>query len=202
MKPLRRIADLFFRPFVGAAPPVEIKSRPRVIFRATHEFFSRVRRDLMRPHTFAHERVGFITVRAARANKNLVLVAENYYPVDDADYVRDASVGAMIGPEALRKALEMALLQRVGVFHVHMHGLSQRLWFSGIDLREQRKFIPDFFTVCEQMPHGAIVLNAKCAAGRVWLSPDEVEHIDEFNEVGPRMIVTRAHADGSADFYA
>jgi hypothetical protein len=131
-----------------------------------------------------------------------VLLAENYYPVSDEDYLRDPSVGAMIGQEAFRKALELALLKGVGVFHVHMHGLSNRLWFSSIDLREQAKFVPDFFTVCPQMPHGAIVLDTRTAAGRVWLGPNRVMNIDTFDEVGPRTILTRAATDGSTDFYA
>lgn len=108
----------------------------------------------------------------------------------------------MIGQEALRKALELALLKGVGVFHVHMHALSRRLWFSGTDLREQHKFVPDFFTVCPQMPHGAIVLNSRAAAGRVWRGADKVTYIDEFDVVGARTVVTRARTDGSTDFYA
>jgi hypothetical protein len=77
----------------------------------------------------------------------------------------------------------------------------RRLWFSGIDLREQAKFAPDFFKVCPQMPHGAIVLNAKAATGRVWVGPAQVSSIDEFNIVGARVTVTSAARDGSTDFY-
>jgi hypothetical protein len=175
---------------------------PRVTFRATSAFLSGVRGELMRPHAFAYERVGFITVRAAQGADGLILLADNYYPVADEDYLPDPTVGAMIGQEALRKALELALLKGVGVFHVHMHEISHRLWFSATDLREQLKFIPDFFTVCPQMPHGAIVLNSKTAAGRVWLGPSHVTNISAFDAVGPRMIISRAAADGSTDFYA
>ncbi|WLB57450.1 hypothetical protein [Bradyrhizobium japonicum] len=132
----------------------------------------------------------------------MVLLAENYYPVADYEYVRDDTVGAMIGQEALRKALELALLQRVGVFHVHMHFPSARLWFSPTDLREQAKFVPDFFKVCPQMPHGAVVLNNKAIAGRVWTAPTQVKNIEEFNIVGTRSTVRRAASDGSTDFFA
>lgn len=170
-------------------------------FRATGAFLSRVRDDLERPHAFAYERVGFIAARAAGGAEGLVLIAEGYFPVADQDYLRDPNIGALIGPEALRKALELALLKGVGVFHVHMHGLSPRLWFSAVDLSEQAKFVPDFFTVCPQMPHGAIVLNAKTAAGRVWLAADHVVKIDEFESVGPRTIINHAADDGSTGFY-
>lgn len=175
-----------------------------VLFRATTDFMARVRSDLARKHPFAHERVGFITVRAAQGLEHLVLLADGYYPVADEDYLRDPSVGAMIGQEALRKALEVALLNPVGVFHVHMHDLpsSRRLWFSPVDLREQLKFVPDFFKVRRDMPHGAIVLGPHGAAGRAWLAPDEVVKIAEFNETGARLKITRSSEDGSTDFYA
>lgn len=206
----RFISGLFAQLFSGAAPATprtpatgpDLEQTSRTVFRATEAFMAEMRKDLMRPHAFAHERVGFITVRAAKGAGDLVMLAENYYPVADDDYLRDPSVGAMIGQEALRKALELALLQGAGVFHVHMHGPSQHLWFSGIDLREQLKFVPDFFKVCPNMPHGAIVLNFKTAAGRVWLAPGDVSNIDEFNVTGSRMIITRANRDGSTDYYA
>jgi hypothetical protein len=199
---VKQVFQQLFAPSPASLAEDSRAEGPRVTFRATQVFLSDVRRDLMRPHEFAHERVGFITVRAAQGAEGIVLLAQGYYPVADRDYLRDYTVGAMIGQEALRKALNLALLDGVGVFHVHMHGLSHRLWFSPIDLREQVKFIPDFFTVCPQMPHGAIVLNEKAAAGRVWLSANEVSIISEFDEVGSRTTLSRAAADGSTDFYA
>jgi hypothetical protein len=206
----RYIQNFVSQLFSGAVPkpPATTVAGPapektsRTVFRATSLFMSDVRKDLMRPHAFAHERVGFITVRAATGAESLVILAENYYPVADEDYLRDSTVGAMIGQEALRKALEIALLQRAGVFHVHMHGLSQRLWFSGTDLREQVKFVPDFFNVCSNMPHGAIVLNSKTAAGRVWRAAGNVSNIDEFDVTGAHTTIARANRDGSTDYYA
>jgi hypothetical protein len=203
----RFLSGLFGRssPSSPAETPADqrqVELRASTTFRATRSFIQEVRRDLSRPHAFAHERVGFITVRAASGADGLVLLAENYYPVADNEYVRDNTVGAMIGQEALRKALDLALLQGVGVFHVHMHFPSARLWFSATDLREQAKFVPDFFKVCPQMPHGAVVLNDKTLAGRIWTAPAQVKNIDEFNIVGSRSTVGRAAADGSTDFFA
>jgi hypothetical protein len=173
-----------------------------IVFRATDDFMARVRKDLSRDHPFAHERVGFITVRAISTSEQLVLFAQDYEPVSDSDYLRDDSVGAMIGQEALRKALEIALLHPVGVFHVHQHLFSKRLWFSHTDLREQLRFVPDFFKVRPNMPHGAIVLNPLAAAGRAWVSGNKIEHIAEFNTIGARVDVSRSTNDGSVDFYA
>ncbi|MBW4053711.1 MAG: hypothetical protein HIU85_20070 [Proteobacteria bacterium] len=174
----------------------------KTLFRATADFMAHVRRDLERPHAFAHERVGFIAVRAAAGHEHLVLLAERYYSVDDQDYVPDPTVGALIGQEALRKALEIALLKSVGMFHVHAHFFPGRLWFSPIDLREQTQFVPDFFSACGNMPHGALVLNHTDAAGRVWLSRTRIATIDEFNTVGTNVTVERALSSSGVDFYA
>ncbi len=171
-----------------------------IIFRAPTAFIKSVRADLRRPHAFADERVGFLTARFAATGNSLILLAQDYHPVADADYLRDASVGAMMGSEALRKALEIALLNKVGIFHVHLHDFAGRLWFSGIDLREQEKFVPDFFKVRRKLPHGAIVLGPNAAAGRVWLSSDRIKPISEFNFMGPRIEVFHSDANGRVDY--
>jgi hypothetical protein len=161
----------------------------KTIFRATSSFLDDVRRDLNRPHPFASERVGFITTRAAGGRGYVLVLAQNYHPVADDDYLPDLYVGAMMGSEALRKSLNLALLQKVGVFHVHLHGHEGRPWFSQVDLREQVKFVPDFFKVRPDLPHGAIVLSYNKAAGRIWLRPRSIKRISEFNGVGPRLSI-------------
>src|SRR5260370_25473204 len=98
-----------------ASRGVEMKT----IFRTTDRFLADVRRDLARPHRFAAERVGFISIRAASTATSLVLLGESYHPVADDDYIDDTSVGAMMGQESIRKALNIALLQPVGMIHVH-----------------------------------------------------------------------------------
>jgi hypothetical protein len=161
----------------------------RIIFRTTQAFLGAVRADLARSHPFAVERVAFISACAARAGPSLLLLAEGYHRVADADYVDDRSVGAMMGQEAIRKALEIALQRRVGMFHVHGHEHNGRPSFGRIDIREQGKFVPDFFNVRPEMPHGAIVLSHDHASGRVWLGLDQIAPIDEFNVFGSRILV-------------
>jgi hypothetical protein len=99
-----------------------------------------------------------------------------------------------MGQEAIRNALNLALLDTVGVFHVHIHAHHGRPRFSGVDLREQHKFVPDFFKVRPEMPHGAVVLSYDHAIGRVWLGPGTIAEIGEFNTVGPRTFVDRVKA--------
>ena len=163
----------------------------KIIFRTTDRFLKDVRADLSRPHPFAAERVGFISVRAAANNEALLLIAADYHPLSDDEYIEDRSVGAMMGQEAIRKALNVALLQSAGMFHVHMHEHEGRPRFSRIDLREQIKFVPDFFKVRQGMPHGAIVLSRDLANGRAWLNPDTIFDISEFDVVANGISSTR-----------
>jgi hypothetical protein len=174
----------------------------RTIFRCTDQFFRDVRGDLARPHAFAAERVAFISIRATSTADSLVFLAEGYHPIADEDYLDDPTVGAMMSQEAIRKALDIALLQQAGMVHVHMHEHMGRPTFSRTDRREQPKFVPDFFKVRPQMPHGAVVLSHNMAAGRVWLNPTNSVSISEFNVTGPRMTVDTVRTDGRVDFEA
>lgn len=158
----------------------------KVIFKITDQLLGSIRDDLERPHRFAAERVGFISVRAVKTAANLIILAEGYHPVADEDYMDDMSVGAMMSQEAIRQALNVALLKPVGMFHVHMHSHHGRPGFSRTDLREQKKFVPDFFKV-SNLVHGAIVLSYDRQTGSVWVSPSKVLPIKEFNIVGPRL---------------
>jgi hypothetical protein len=154
-------------------------------FKITRDLLKEIRADLARPHPFAHERVGFISTGLSASGDDLYILARSYRPVLDHDYLRDPTVGAMMGPDAIRKALQWALTDGVAIFHVHTHGGRGHPGFSGIDLREHKKYVPNFFQVAPQCAHGALVLSNEAAHGHIWLS-EEMPHqiIGQFTEVG------------------
>src|SRR5579862_8529947 len=119
----------------------------RATFKILSHLAASIRKDLSRPHPYAAERVGFIACRIGRGGGVTLLMAEEYYAVDDGDYVDDPTVGAMMGSEAIRKALERAYGTNLGMFHVHMHGHEGRPGFSRTDITETGRFVPDFFHV-------------------------------------------------------
>jgi hypothetical protein len=91
----------------------------------------------------------------------------------------------MMGPDAIRKALEWAMQAGHALFHVHTHGGRGIPGFSDVDLRENAKFIPDFFKVAPQCAHGALVLSDSAARGQVWLGRNgRPQSIGSFAEVG------------------
>ena len=113
------------------------------------------------------------------------MLAREYRPVATAEYLNDPTVGAMMGPAAIRNALQWALQGGGAMFHVHTHGGDGIPGFSGIDLRENAKFVPDFFKVAPQCAHGAIVLSDTAAHGLIWFGRTQANHfITSFVEVG------------------
>jgi hypothetical protein len=165
----------------------------KVNFKTTRALLGNVYDDLRPPHPFAAERVGFLSCRVGALKPGgWVILAHAFHTVADADYLRDHSVGAMMGPDAIRKALQVALSCEVCMFHVHIHGHRGRPWFSGIDLRETAKFVPDFWHVRPHMVHGAIVLSHDSMAGLCWHPQASAPvRISEFSIVGAPMCLIR-----------
>ncbi len=153
----------------------------------TQALLAAIRADLDRRHAFAHERVGFISAGISGVGDDILILPRAYMPVADEDYLHDPSVGAMMGPDAIRKALEWCMRQGHVMLHVHTHGGKGVPGFSAVDIREYVKFIPDFFKVTPQSAHGALVLSHDAARGQLWLDRKTQMPIESFVEVGASL---------------
>lgn len=169
-----------------------------VHFKITRKLLDGIRCDLDRQHPYAAERVGFVSCKVgALASGGVVILAHAYQPVEDDDYLNDPAVGAMMGPGAIRKAMQHAYNENVSMFHVHTHDHLGTPWFSKIDLHEAKKFVPDFWNVRPEMPHGTLVLSMDSLAGLCWLpAVRQVEMISKITIVGAPLITIGAHPDG------
>lgn len=157
----------------------------KVTIRIPTSLLQSVRRDLDRPHPHAWERVGFLAAAATASPHELLLLVRGYQPVDDEDYVHASDVGAEIGSEAFRKALQWAYRPKSTLLHVHTHHGLGRPSFSGVDMRSGAEFVPSFFTTLPWMSHGMVVLSGDSADGLVWLSEDrEPVLVGAFTQVG------------------
>lgn len=144
-----------------------------------------MRADLARRHAHAWERVGFLAAAASAVSGELCLLVRGYLAVDDADYTLAPGVGAEIGSDAFRKALQWAYRPRSALIHVHAHHGHGRPAFSDVDLRSGAEFVPSFFTTTPRMPHAMIVLSDDDATGLVWVSEDKPPlPITTFAQVG------------------
>jgi hypothetical protein len=137
-------------------------------FRIARDLLDSIHEDLSRPHPVARERVGFIGCRVGVGSTTQVVIAESYAPIDDADYLPSPTMGALMGPAAIRKALQHCYRTKSAIFHVHRHEHRGLPSFSLVDVRENAKFIPDFWKVAPARPHGAIVLSWDRARAALW----------------------------------
>lgn len=141
-----------------------------IVFKLTKRLLSEVRAQLGLPHPFAAERVGFLLCRVGvLEDGGLVILAHSLHEVADEDYLDDPTVGAMMGPDAIRKALQAAFNEQASMFHVHLHSHNGRPRFSHIDAKETARFVPDFWNVQPSLPHGAIVFSEDSACGGCWI---------------------------------
>lgn len=156
-----------------------------VQIRLTGALWAEIHADLDRPHSFAAERVTFLACRPAAMPTGQLLLAHAAYPVADEHYESSYEAGAMVAGAAFSKALGLAYRDPVSVFHVHRHEHRGHPRFSGYDLSESAKFVPDFWKVRPALPHGALVLSNDSAYGLIWRAPGEApEPISRFTIVG------------------
>ena len=164
----------------------------KFIFRMTAGFAAQVREDLLREHSHAHERVGFISAQPADISGGLLLLAREYHPVSDEDYDYAPTVGAMMSETAVRKAMQVAWRSKCSMIHVHLHNHKGMPCFGHLDLRENGRFMPEFFNVQPLLPHAAIVLSQNAAAGLIWAKRGSgPDGFDEIVEVGQPMVISR-----------
>lgn len=162
------------------------------VCRMTGDFASRMREDLLHPHAYAYERVAFISARPAEVGDGLVLLAWEYHPVADEDYVANPKVGAMMSETAIRKAMQIAWRSKCSMIHVHLHDHKGMPRFGRLDLEENGRFMPEFFNVQPLLPHAVIVLSHDAAAGLIWLERGRAPvPFDEIVEVGHPIRISR-----------
>lgn len=150
-------------------------------FKLTTRHEARVRTDLRRSHAYAAERVGFITARFGWSNDELLILSHGYRLVADDHYEADQTVGARISGAAIRDALQAALTDNVGIFHVHLHDHRGRPRPSNVDWAEWARFVPNFWHVRPELPHGALLLSSDGVAGWYWYpgaaTPDRISRV-------------------------
>jgi hypothetical protein len=160
----------------------------KIHFKLSTRLEERLRSDLTRSHAHAAERVGFVTGRFGWAGSELLILAQGFHSVPDSDYEVDGTVGARINGAAIRGALQTALTENVGMFHVHLHEHRGVPRPSAVDWSEWVRFVPNFWHVRPNLPHGALLFSADRIAGWCWYPGHaQPERVSRLSLVGSRL---------------
>ena len=142
----------------------------KVRARLTRVLYEEIRTDLMRPHPFAEERVGFVAASLANAGgPDPLVLLHSYLPVPDKHYIDDPKTGARIDGTAIRNVMQRVLDNRHGMFHVHMHFHKGPTRFSRLDKAELPRLVASFRGVGPGYAHGLLLLSDDHGLASVWL---------------------------------
>ena len=116
--------------------------------------------DLKRTHSHAFERVGFLFTKSKHLkNGSTIIIASEYIPVADEDYLRNESVGACIGANAIRKGMQGLYNRKSGCFHVHLHNHTGRPSPSGTDIKGIPGVVESFSNISGDQLNGYLILS-------------------------------------------
>src|ERR1017187_2777235 len=104
----------------GDSSPSSISMKP--IIKIPRGLYEQAKADLLRPHEFAWERVGFFSTLYSKTKSRTIVHCVAYHPVQDGHYIEDSSVGVRIGPLAITESMARSLNNSVGQIHIHWHG--------------------------------------------------------------------------------
>lgn len=154
-------------------------------FKITKDLLDEITDDLVRPHLYAAERVGFVFARqGATDGDTMLLLSISYMPIPDDLYIDDPSVGARINSTAIRNGLQKSMDSGLSAIHIHFHHFSGYPCFSKTDVESLSRLIPSFHHVNPTVPHGAILLSRSGMAGRIWVTKQKHVDISKFSIIG------------------
>jgi hypothetical protein len=162
----------------------------------TSVLYREIMTDLARRHPFAAERVGFVFGRiGSLADDSKLVLLTRYHSIPDSHYLKDRTVGARIGGEAITWAMQAVYYGRAsreGIFHIHCHEHTGEPGMSGIDRHDLRNLMPGFQSVGRESAHGIIILSRDHGRGWVWL-PGRKESIaaDTIDIIGAPIAIFR-----------
>lgn len=116
--------------------------------------FDEITQDLIRSHSFAFERVGYVLGEI----KNDVLVLGEWMKFEDFFYVENDDVGARIGREGMTFLMKKVVSSKKHFFHTHLHDFQNTPTFSGVDMRSLLEVTPSLFDFSGFGPHGALLI--------------------------------------------
>ena len=134
--------------------------KQNIRFRIPEQLHKEMLLDLNRAHSFAYERVGFLFAKTIKLSSDITLViAIDYLPVDEKDYINDREVGAKINSDAIRAAMQGTLEKDCGCFHIHLHDHSGKPVPSFTDSKSLPGIVNSLNNIASEHINGFLILS-------------------------------------------
>jgi hypothetical protein len=159
----------------------------KVTLKITRPLLEKLLNDLERPHGFAYERLGYISVKVAQHAYGLNLLATAYHPVADGHYVPDENCGARMGGEAIRHAMERCHQTTTGQLWIHTHGRRRSTEPSRTDRHYGPRVATSLANAGVGIPCGWAVISEYSISGEVILPKGEILELGSMSVVGRPM---------------
>jgi len=163
-----------------------------VKFKITKSLKNKIKRDLERTHEHAFERVGFLLTRLYEGNDQKIILAYDYRPVLDEDYIEDRSVGARINSDAIRAIMQISLSENCGLFHVHLHEHSGKPSESLSDEEGIHPLMTSISRLNSKEDFGYLILSDDSAICRIYDEEQGFFEADIYAEIGYPMNIVLA----------
>lgn len=137
-----------------------MKEKNTIQFRISKEIHIKMFKDLERSHHFAYERVGFLFAKTIVLSPNhYLIIATDYRPVEDDNYIDDPEVGAKINSTAIRNAMQDTFDKKCGCFHVHIHNHKGKPYPSPTDREGLPGIVDGFANIASKHANGFLILS-------------------------------------------
>lgn len=164
------------------------KNEYKIKFRIPRSIRCMMLEDLRRPHPWSFERVGFLFTKSKLLNsQTLLIIAIEYVPVGDTDYIEDESVGARISSNAIRQAMQGSLNKKSGCFHVHLHDHRGIPKPSFTDIEGLPGVVRSLSNVASRQANGILILSKNAFFSKVQFNDVFYNNTAEISIVGYSM---------------
>lgn len=165
------------------------KHKYDIRIRIPQSIYKQMLTDLKRPHPFAFERVGFLFTKSKIINeKTVLIIATDYIPVDDNDYVKDSTVGAKFDSASIRKAMQGTHDRKSGALHVHLHRHSGNPSPSFTDMEGLPGVVHSLSNIASKQANGFLILSEDRFYAEIKIGQEKkFHHVQKISLVGYPM---------------
>jgi hypothetical protein len=114
------------------------------------------------------ESAGVLFCREARGPTQTKLLANEFLPYADGDYLERGVDKLVIDPVAVNNCIQRAKRLDLSIVQVHTHPLSNNANFSPTDLNGESEMLPVLHRRVPNRHHGSLVLGRQSSAARIY----------------------------------